>query len=60
MQHFLQMDEFQIFKYPVDFEAYPDYCKAVAYPICLDSIQERLANGFYRRSRVIGVEYLTW
>ncbi|KAG0202243.1 Bromodomain and WD repeat-containing protein 3 [Mortierella sp. GBA30] len=53
LQHLLQMDEFQIFKSSVDFEAYPDYCKAVAYPICLDSIQERLTSGFYRRTRAV-------
>ncbi|KAG0023305.1 Bromodomain and WD repeat-containing protein 3 [Entomortierella chlamydospora] len=53
MQHLLQMDEFQIFKSSVDFEAYPDYCKTVAYPICLESIQERLSSNFYRRSRAV-------
>ncbi|KAG0364885.1 Bromodomain and WD repeat-containing protein 3 [Gamsiella multidivaricata] len=53
VQHLLRMEEFQIFKSSVDFEAYPDYCKAVAYPICLESIQERLASGFYRRSRAV-------
>ncbi|KAG0054190.1 Bromodomain and WD repeat-containing protein 3 [Gryganskiella cystojenkinii] len=53
LQHFLQMDEFQIFKSQVDFEAYPDYCKAVAYPLCLDAIQDRLANGYYRRARAV-------
>lgn len=52
LRHLLQMDEFQVFKASVDFEAYPDYCKTVAYPICLESIQERLTNNFYRRSRV--------
>ncbi|KAF9179276.1 Bromodomain and WD repeat-containing protein 3 [Haplosporangium sp. Z 767] len=53
LEHLLQMDEFQIFKESVDFEVYPDYCKAVAYPICLDSIYERLTGGFYRRSRAV-------
>ncbi|KAG0252006.1 Bromodomain and WD repeat-containing protein 3, partial [Mortierella polycephala] len=53
LEHLLQMDEFQIFKESVDFEVYPDYCKAVAYPICLDSIYERLTNGFYRRLRAV-------
>ncbi|KAF9361877.1 Bromodomain and WD repeat-containing protein 3 [Mortierella sp. AD094] len=53
IQHLLQMDEFQIFKSSVDFEAYPDYCKTVAYPICLESIQERLSSNFYRRSRAV-------
>ncbi|KAF9111683.1 Bromodomain and WD repeat-containing protein 3 [Mortierella sp. AM989] len=53
IQHLLQMDEFQIFKSSVDFEAYPDYCKTIAYPICLESIQERLSSNFYRRSRAV-------
>ncbi|KAF9960849.1 Bromodomain and WD repeat-containing protein 3 [Mortierella alpina] len=53
VQHLLQMDEFQIFKSSVDFEAYPDYCKTVAYPMCLDSIHERLMSGFYRRTRAV-------
>ncbi|KAI1320261.1 Bromodomain and WD repeat-containing protein 3 [Mortierella claussenii] len=53
VQHLSQMDDFQIFKSSVDFEAYPDYCKTVAYPICLDSIQERLSSGFYRRARAV-------
>ncbi|KAF9432080.1 Bromodomain and WD repeat-containing protein 1 [Entomortierella beljakovae] len=47
------MDEFQVFKAPVDFVAYPDYCKAIAYPMCLESIQERLSNHYYRRSRAV-------
>ncbi|KAF8937340.1 Bromodomain and WD repeat-containing protein 3 [Dissophora ornata] len=51
--HLLHMEEFQIFKFSVDFEAYPDYCKTVAYPICLQSIQERVSSGFYRRSRAV-------
>ncbi|KAF9428952.1 Bromodomain and WD repeat-containing protein 3 [Podila epigama] len=53
IRHLIEMEEFQIFKGSVDFEAYPDYCKTVAYPICLDSIQERLYNGYYRRSRAV-------
>ncbi|KAG0302198.1 Bromodomain and WD repeat-containing protein 3 [Dissophora globulifera] len=53
IEHLLLMEEFQVFKSSVDFEAYPDYCKTVAYPICLESIQERLTSGFYRRSRAV-------
>ncbi|KAG0222895.1 Bromodomain and WD repeat-containing protein 3 [Mortierella sp. GBA43] len=53
LQHLMQMDDFQIFKSSVDFEAYPDYCKTVAYPICLDAIYQRLTSGFYRRSRSV-------
>lgn len=58
IHHLNNMDEFQIFKSSVDFEAYPDYCKLVSYPICLDSIQERLEGGFYRRARVRKFEVL--
>ncbi|KAF9930405.1 Bromodomain and WD repeat-containing protein 3 [Linnemannia zychae] len=53
LNHFLEMEELQIFKEPVDFEAYPDYCKTIAYPICLDAIQERVTNGYYRRTRAV-------
>ncbi|KAG0348099.1 Bromodomain and WD repeat-containing protein 3 [Podila humilis] len=53
IHHLNAMDELQIFKTSVDFEAYPDYCKLVPYPMCLDSIQERLDNKFYRRSRAV-------
>ncbi|KAF9393168.1 Bromodomain and WD repeat-containing protein 3 [Podila verticillata] len=53
IHHLNNLDEFQIFKSSVDFEAYPDYCKLVSYPICLDSIQERLESGFYRRARAV-------
>jgi hypothetical protein len=52
IHHLNNLDEFQIFKSSVDFEAYPDYCKLIPYPICLDSIQDRLESGFYRRARV--------
>ncbi|KAF9919071.1 Bromodomain and WD repeat-containing protein 3 [Lobosporangium transversale] len=53
VSHFIQMEDFQIFRSSVDFEAYPDYCKTVAYPICLEAIQERLTSGFYRRARAV-------
>lgn len=59
IHHLNNLDEFQIFKSSVDFEAYPDYCKLVSYPICLDSIQERLESGFYRRARVRKLEVLS-
>ena len=52
LNHFLEMEDMQIFKESVDFESYPDYCKAIAYPICLDAIQERVTSGYYRRTRV--------
>ena len=39
----------------VDFEVYPAYVRAVAYPICLQMIAERLRSGFYRR-----IEALLW
>ncbi|KAG0227890.1 Bromodomain and WD repeat-containing protein 3 [Actinomortierella wolfii] len=53
IEHLMQLDEFQAFKSEVDFVAYPSYCQAVAYPICLESIEERLTSGFYRRARAV-------
>ncbi|KAG0066354.1 Bromodomain and WD repeat-containing protein 3 [Linnemannia elongata] len=53
LNHFLGMEDMQIFKESVDFESYPDYCKAIAYPICLDAIQERITSGYYRRTRAV-------
>ncbi|KAG0212856.1 Bromodomain and WD repeat-containing protein 3 [Mortierella sp. NVP41] len=53
LEHFLGMEDLQIFKESVDFEAYPDYCKAIAYPLCLDAIQERVTSGYYRRTRAV-------
>ncbi|KAF9581332.1 Bromodomain and WD repeat-containing protein 1, partial [Lunasporangiospora selenospora] len=53
IQHLLQMEELQIFKSSVDFAEYPDYCKTIAYPMCLESIGERIASGYYRRSRAV-------
>ncbi|KAG0024360.1 hypothetical protein BGZ82_010460, partial [Podila clonocystis] len=53
IHHLNNLAEFQIFKSSVDFEAYPDYCKLIPYPICLDSIQDRLESGFYRRARAV-------
>ncbi|KAF9904975.1 Bromodomain and WD repeat-containing protein 3 [Linnemannia zychae] len=50
---FLEMEDLQIFKESVDFESYPDYCKTIAYPICLDAIQERVTSGYYRRTRSV-------
>ncbi|KAF9977388.1 Bromodomain and WD repeat-containing protein 3 [Actinomortierella ambigua] len=53
IKHLMQLDEFQAFTPEVDFAAYPSYCQAVAYPICLESITERLKSGFYRRARAV-------
>ncbi|KAI8324331.1 hypothetical protein GQ54DRAFT_296189 [Martensiomyces pterosporus] len=42
-------DEFAWFVKNVDYEAeYPDYLLNIAYPMCLDTIYERLGSSFYR------------
>ena len=33
---------------PVDLDQLPDYCKVVAFPTDLSTIEKKLANGFYR------------
>lgn len=42
------MEEAHMFIEPVDLEEVHDYCDAVAYPISLSIITERLENRFYR------------
>ena len=42
------MEEAHMFIDPVDLEKVSDYCVAVAYPISLSIIIERLENRFYR------------
>uniref|UniRef100_A0A674MKM9 Pleckstrin homology domain interacting protein n=1 Tax=Takifugu rubripes TaxID=31033 RepID=A0A674MKM9_TAKRU len=37
------------FAFPVDLQAYPTYCTAVAYVTDLSTIRQRLVNRFYRR-----------
>ena len=44
----LNLDEAHMFKDPIDLYHVPDYCKVVAYPTDLSTIQKKLANGVYR------------
>lgn len=41
-------DEFYLYVHQVNYYDYPPYLSLIAYPICLDMIQERLDNDFYR------------
>ncbi|KAI9258598.1 hypothetical protein EDC94DRAFT_585880 [Helicostylum pulchrum] len=41
-------DEFLLYVHQVNYYDYPPYLSLIAYPICLDMIQERLRNNFYR------------
>lgn len=41
-------DEFYLYVHQVNYYDYPPYLSLIAYPICLDMIQERLDNNFYR------------
>lgn len=41
-------DDFLLYVHQVNFYDYPPYLSLIAYPICLDMIQERLNNNFYR------------
>ncbi|KAJ2022675.1 hypothetical protein GGI06_001716, partial [Coemansia sp. S85] len=41
----------------VDYEGeYPDYLEHVAYPMCLETILERLFTGFYRRASAVAFD----
>ena len=42
------LSKFEIFKDPIDFEEYPLYARSIGYPICLEVINQRLQNGYYR------------
>ena len=42
------LDEAHMFKTPVDLDKVPDYCKVVAFPTDLSTIEKKLANSFYR------------
>ncbi|OMJ24951.1 Bromodomain and WD repeat-containing protein 1 [Smittium culicis] len=48
IEKLIDNDEAEWFEYHVDFNDYPDYTNLIAYPICLDSILERLENNYYR------------
>jgi len=47
--------EAEVFVHPVDLTHFRDYCTVVPYPICLQNIERRLHNDFYRRK-----EAVTW
>ena len=42
-------DLFNPFMYPVDPTVFPSYYLSIAVPICVDTIRNRLENGFYRQ-----------
>ncbi|KAI9302959.1 hypothetical protein BJ944DRAFT_279394 [Cunninghamella echinulata] len=42
-------DDFLLYVDQVDYYAYRSYLSKIAYPICLNTVRERLNNGFYRR-----------
>ncbi|KAJ1912278.1 hypothetical protein IWQ60_009733 [Tieghemiomyces parasiticus] len=44
---------YEVFVEHVDFAAYPSYLSAVAYPMCLDSVSQRLVNKYYRRIEAV-------
>ncbi|KAJ3033337.1 hypothetical protein HDV00_006493 [Rhizophlyctis rosea] len=43
----------EVFVEPVDYASYPTYLQGVAYPVCLEMMQERLKNGFYRSVQAV-------
>ncbi|KAI8637978.1 hypothetical protein BD408DRAFT_485831 [Parasitella parasitica] len=42
------VDDFFLYVHQVNYYDYPPYLSLIAYPICLDTVRERLNNGFYR------------
>jgi WD40 repeat protein len=42
------LEDFFLYVHQVNYYDYPPYLSMIAYPICLDMIQERLNNNFYR------------
>lgn len=45
-------DDFLLYVHQVNYYDYPPYLSLIAYPICLDMIQDRLNNNFYRSVEV--------
>ena len=43
----------RLFRHPVDFKKYKDYCESVAYPIDMQTIRLRVKNKFYRRKAAL-------
>ncbi|OLY80299.1 PH-interacting protein [Smittium mucronatum] len=48
VEKLIDEDVSEWFEYHVDFDDYPNYTSLIAYPMCLDSILERLRNKYYR------------
>ncbi|CEP16980.1 hypothetical protein [Parasitella parasitica] len=42
------VDDFFLYRHQVNYYDYPPYLSLIAYPICLDTVRERVDNGFYR------------
>lgn len=42
------VEDFFLYVHQVNYYDYPLYLSLIAYPICLDTVKERLDNGFYR------------
>lgn len=42
------VDDFFLYVHQVNYYDYPPYLSLIAYPICLDTVNERLDNRFYR------------
>lgn len=42
------VDDFFLYVHQVNYYDYPPYLSLIAYPICLDTVSERLDNRFYR------------
>ncbi|KAF7728449.1 Bromodomain and WD repeat-containing protein 3 [Apophysomyces ossiformis] len=49
----MSIEDFQLYVQQVNYYDYPNYLSQIAYPICLDMVNERLENGFYRRKEAI-------
>lgn len=45
-------EEFQLYVEPVDYYSYRQYLSLIAYPICLQTVSERLEGNFYRSRQV--------
>jgi hypothetical protein len=52
-----QSEDFLLYVEQVDYYNYPTYLTMIAYPICLDTVMERLSNNFYRS---VDVSYLVF
>ncbi|CDH58503.1 bromodomain and wd repeat-containing protein 1 [Lichtheimia corymbifera JMRC:FSU:9682] len=46
-------EEFQLYVEPVDYYSYRQYLSLIAYPICLQTVSERLEGNFYRSKQAL-------